>query len=159
MDDQPPPLPVVRREPLLRGPLILTAFGRVLAVPFYSLWAMITSDALHSALLRSANYNFHHVFNLVTATIGMWNLVLLSLPLAWLFFSRHRMFRPLAVYFSSLMFLLFVGMVIHIAQFPSQSSRKDGPYDTWLGASIFFAPLLWALYYAFSPRVKRVFTR
>lgn len=158
-----PALPMVRREPLLRGPLILTAISRVLFIPFYLLFAVSSSIGLRPFLPHLNHYSVRYFADKCLLVGSMWVFTLLSVLLAWLFFSRRQIFRPLMIYFCVLFLLLLVCVGVHINQFPSphRSSPPDSPM-TWpeLGlAGFLVSSLVWPFYYAFSPRVKRVFTR
>ncbi len=161
MGEFPPPLPGNRPERLLRGPLILTAISRVMMIPFYFICAVGSARDLGKFYHHVADYRVGYVVDLVVLTVTMWTFLLFSLVLAVLFFSRQRAFRPMMIYFSLLLPLLFVGVGIHIAHFapPHRTRTHNNPSDAWLGFSMVLAVIVWPFYYWFSPRVKRVFTR
>ncbi len=161
MDEVPPLLPAVRREPLLRGPLILTAVSRVLLVPFYLICGIGSSKEFGFFFGRFAKYYPLYLADKFAMVGMMWSFLLLSMLLVWLFFSRRRMFRPLMIYFSLLVLVLIVCVGIHTHHFPPRHRLHSDPdpHTVWIGSVVLVSVVLWPFYYAFSPRVKRVFTR
>ncbi len=163
--DGPHPFPpAVRREALLRGPLILTALSRGLSIPFYLFCAYASSRELWRILPRFRFYSQTYVADKILLAVAMWIFLLLSVLLAWLFFTRRRAFRPLMIYFGCLFLLLLMGIVLHTKHFPTphRSSSANSPWLWWVAAGLLtfmLSGFLWPFYYAFSPRVKRVFTR
>lgn len=157
------PPPAARREPLLRGPLILTAISRVLLIPFYFYCAVSASNDAWKILPYLRRYSRLYLADKFLLVGTMWIFTLLSILLTWLFFSRRRAFRPLMVYFCGLFLLLLVCVFLHIKHFPlpHRTPRPTTPLTTWLEAGLggfMFSGFLWPFYYAFSPRAKRVFT-
>ncbi len=160
-DDSPPPLPVIRWEPLLQGPLILAAVSRIMTIPLYLACAIGASHQLRNYLQHFFYYRAAYVAVQAAVTVAMWDLLLLNVLLAFLFFSRHRMFRLLMIYFSLLPWLFFVGMIMNSEYFKPRhrTPSHDEPYMVWIGGSILTMMVVWPFYYSFSPRVKRIFTR
>ena len=161
MGEDPPPLPVPRREPLLRGPLILTAIGRVLMIPFFLFCAVASSVELKIFYHRLDYYHAWFLAGKVGMALSTWNFALLHMLLAWLFFARRRIFRPLMVYVSLLPFVYLAGAVFYLSHFHQhrQPRGSSDPNAAWEGFGVLVVMAFWPLYYGFSPRVKRVFNR
>ena len=161
MDEVPPPLLTARCEPLLRGPLILTAISRVLTVVFYAVCGLGSSKEIGFFFGHFSHYSPLYIADKLALVGIMWSFLLLSVLLAWLFFSRRRIFRPVMIYFSTLLILLFVGVAVHTHLFPPRHKAHVATDSSalYVGCIMLVSAVFWPCYYTFSSRVKRVFTR
>ena len=162
MDDLPPPLLFVRREALLRGPLILTAVSRFLLPLFFLTCVLADVRSFRTTLGHPRDYVWLYVVDEVLLAATLWFFFLFSVLLAWLFFSRRRMFRPLMIYFGLLVPLFFVAVAMHTAHFPPRHRSPTAHsklVEVFLPVCLLFGMVFWPFYYLFSPRVKRVFVR
>ena len=100
-------------------------------VPFYYLCAVAGSRSLRIFYPHLLEYQGAYVADLVMLALVLWALLLLCIMLAVLFFSRHRMFRPLLIYFPLLPPLLLVAS----PSITTTSHRPIGP------ASMLTAPM------------------
>ena len=105
---------MTRSEALLRGPLIPVALSRVFLVPFYFLCAIRASDKVRKLWPRLSRHSQRYVSDAFLLAGSMWVFALLSVLLAWLFFSRRRAFPPLIIYFCCLFALLLVCIYVHV---------------------------------------------
>ena len=157
-------LPDSGPEDLLRGPLVLVAISRVLSVPFYLFCAVETSKDWRRSPPYPANPSSLFVADRLLLIGSLWVFTLLSVLLAWLFFSRRRAFRPLMSLFCCLYLLLLTGVYLHYRHFAPLYGFTPtlGLGSGWVENGLYLFVLssfFWPFYYAFSSRAKRVFIR
>ena len=149
---------------LLRFPWFLVAASRVLSIPVYLLCALETmKDVRRLPTLPESHLPWFRADKLLLSG-SLWICALLSVLLAWLFFTRRRAFRPLMSCFCFLYVLLLVGVYLHYQHFAAWYGFVPtlGFGSGWVQNGLLafsYSSFVWPFYYAFSPEAKRVFTR
>jgi|GEM_PF-2011981 len=140
----------------LEGMLALYAVGLVVS-PLFSIYAIVQQSSFRSGLDK-LNPSVASLFNSLTSTAYVLNVltIIAMVGLAYPFFTKMKITKPLAIAFSSCVFI--AGLVLYI-MYDSALQKVGTNIDAVGGTGSSFGALsiIWVFYWIFSRRVKDTF--